>query len=255
VDSVPEPHIPVPDDVIHWFLVTVFGSGSVIVVLYIVGNSLWSWYGVLKTGVKAGQIGAARLKQVPGRLFALGPFGVLLGFVLTVVVLCLQALWLGLSYLIGNGLSWFFVGRPGMRNGPDWKAFVATLRWDAITQIYVVAALIVLALAYAAAYRPHWQDRADRAVTVLTIPLMFIGGICGLGAALAGILYVMQSISHDHEPYVQDFGLKTLALVAISVAYIVASHTIAATPALIARVWRPVPARLAAPGGYPYYPY
>jgi hypothetical protein len=248
------PNLPMPDQVIERLLVAVFGSGAAIVVLFALANFVWSWFGAFKVGVKYTRKGIGTARQVPGRLFELGPLGAVLGFVISVVVLALQMIWLGLSYLIGNGLSWFFIGRSGMRNGPDWKAFIAGLRWDWVAGVYVAGAAVALLLAYHAAFHADRQERASQAMTILTAPLMFVGALSGLAAALAGVVSVMYMISHQHDAFVKDFGLKTLALTVIAVAYIVASRTIGGTPALIARVWRPIRKRDPEADSY-RYPY
>jgi len=227
-----------PDQVIEHLLVAVFGSGTAIVVLFVLVNFVWSWFSALKAGAKyTGRVTGA-VRQVPGRLFKLGPLGAVLGFVISVVVLALQATWLGLSYLIGNGLSWFFIGRIGMRNGPDWKFFIAGLRWDWVSGVYVVGAAVALLLAYQAMFHADRKDRASYAMTILTVPPMLVGVFSGLAAALAGVLSVMYMISHQHSAFVKDFGLKTLALTVIAIAYVVASHTVGRTPALMGQVWR-----------------
>jgi hypothetical protein len=248
------PNLLTPDEVIKRLLVAVFGPSATIVALFVLANWVWSWYVQYKTGVKYTRIGIDAARRLTGRLFELGSVGTCLGFVISVVVLALQAIWLGLAYLIGNGLSWFFIGgRSGMRNGPDWKAFFAGLRWDWVSGVYVAGAAVALFLAYQAAFNTDRQERASRAMTILTAPVMLIGGLSGLGAVLAGVVSVLYMISHQHDAFVKDFGLKTLALLVIALAYIVASRTIGGSPGLIARVWRPTRKRDSEPDSYGAY--
>ena len=254
------PNIPTPDEFFKHLLIAVFGQGAAIVGLYVLVYSVWSWYSAGQFTIKTIGKGIETGRRVHGRLFELGPVGAVLGFVISVVVLVLQTIWIGLSYLIGNGLSWFFIGgRSGMRNGPDWKAFIADLRWDWVSGVYVAGAVVVLLLAYQAAFYADWEETAKRAMTILTAPLVFVGVLSGLGAALAGVVFIMYSISHQHDAFAKDFGLKALALAVIAATYIVASRTIARTPALIAGVWRPVgeydTEQASNPYPYPGYPH
>lgn len=237
------PYVPTPDEFFKYILIKVFGQGSLIVALLFLAYSVWSWY----TDAQRVRKGAVELTgaafdsghRVYSRLFELGPVGTVLGFVISVVVLALQAIWLDLSYLIGNGLSWFLIGdRPSIGNGPDWNPFIADLRWDWVSVVYVVGAAVTLFLAYEAAFHADRQEAASRAMMILTVPLIIVGALSGLGAVVAGVVL---AINRHHDQFMKDFPLKTLALVAlVAGVYIVASRTIARSPALIVQVWRPI---------------
>jgi hypothetical protein len=237
------PYVPTPDEFFKYILIKVFGQGALIVALFLLAYSIWSWYKWGKRwGQRAFKFGGAAVDaggRVYSRLFELGPVGTVLGFVISVVVLALQAIWLNLSYLIGNGLSWFLIGdRPRIGNGPDWNPFIADLRWDWVSVVYVVGAAATLLLAYEAAFHADRQEAASRAMMILTVPLIIVGALSGLSAVVAGVIF---AINRHHDQFMKDFPLKTLALVAVVVGvYIVASRTIARSPALIVQVWRPV---------------
>jgi hypothetical protein len=237
------PNVPTPDEFLKYILIKVLGQGSWIVGLLFLALSICAWY----KAVKRAREGAVELTgaaydtghRVYSRLFELGPVGTVLGFVISVVVLAAQAIWLNLSYLIGNGLSWFLIGdRPRIGNGPDWDPFIADLRWDWVSVVYVVGAAVTLLLAYEAALHADRQETASRAMMILIVPLMIVGALSGLGAIVAGVVL---AINRHHDQFMKDFPLKTLALVAVAAGlYIVASRTIARSPALIVQVWRPI---------------
>jgi len=171
------PDIPTPDDAIKSLLVAVFGSSATIVVVYAVANAIMSWLGVAKTAIKAGKT----VRNTGRNLLRLRPVRVASTIAYTVTILVLQAFWLATAFVIGNGISWFFVGRPGMENGPNWQVFTSTLHADTVSNVYTGAGLLLLLIQYAATRRSTWGDWADRLVTWFNAPLFFIGGLCGVG--------------------------------------------------------------------------
>jgi hypothetical protein len=235
-------HVPdlwTPDEFFKHILIKVFGQGALIVFLFILLNFLLSWVKLGKRTVEFTGTAVGTGRRVYARLFELGPVGTGLGFVISVVVLALQAIWLNMSYLIGNGLSWFLIGdRPRIGNGPDWNPFITDLRWDWVSMVYVVGAAVTLLLAYEAAFHADRQETASRAMMILTVPLMIVGALSGLGAVVAGVVL---AINRHHDAFMKDFPLKTLALVAVATGvYIVATRTIARSPALLVQVWGPI---------------
>jgi hypothetical protein len=227
------PDIPTPDDAIKSLLVAVFGSSATIVLVYALANAVMSWLGVAKTAIKAGK----SVRNTGRSLLRLRPIRVVSTIAYTVTMLVLQALWLATAFVIGNGISWFFVGRPGMENGPNWQVFTSTLHADTVSNVYTGAGLLLLVIQYAAARRSTWRDRADRLVTWFNAPLFLIGGLCGVGAALAGLLAVMYMISHDSDPMIKDFGFKALIVALICMAYLVATYKVLDSPRRIAELW------------------
>jgi hypothetical protein len=241
------PNLPPPDWFIEHYLITVFGSSATIVALFLLAKSIWDWIETIKTSAEGARkifVGARRISR---HLFELGPTGAVMGFVISVVILALQATWLGLSYLIGNGLSWFIIGNrpgfvitnvPGISNSGGWNPFISGLRWDWVSVVYVAAAAVTLLLTYQAAFGTDQKERASRAITFLTVPLIIVGVLSGLSALVAGIAF---AISQQPNTFLEQFPTKTFATMAVvSGAYIVASRTIAQTPALIAQVWGPI---------------
>jgi hypothetical protein len=113
------PDLPLPDDIIQKILIAVFGSGATIVGVFKVVNAIWAWIKLGKTGVRVGSRSIAAIQRVAVRLYEMRPIAILFGIITSITMFLLQALWLGVSYLIGNGLTWAFVGKPGMRGEPQ----------------------------------------------------------------------------------------------------------------------------------------
>jgi hypothetical protein len=223
------PDLPLPDDIIQKILIAVFGSGATIVGVFKVVNAIWAWIKLGKTGVRVGSRSIAAIQRVAVRLYEMRPIAILFGIITSITMFLLQALWLGVSYLIGNGLTWAFVGKPGMRGEPDWDAFIGSLGWDWISTTYVIVAFIVLIRSYI--------GDPDSALSLLVLPVGLVGAASALGAVLALLYSLLRWIS-DHEYHLDVYGQKTLALTAIAAVYIYTCFTIVKTPELLVGIWR-----------------
>ena len=230
------PNIPSPDSVITDLLKLIFGSSSVVVLGFTIAASLWAWVDPTKKGVKAARRAAGLLMSVP-------PLTRAIGFIISVAMLPLQLVWLFATYVVGNGLSYMFIGRPGWTGSPSWSVFVTTMRWDWVSQVYVAAAVVALAVAYVASFGKQ-SDAAHSAVWLIALPLIPIGGFTLLGTALSGLLNVFymindEGVSAGSIAESKDYFIVCLAITGMIVAYLIASFTITSTPGLIARIWRP----------------
>jgi hypothetical protein len=230
------PTIPTPDDVITYYLKLIFGPSSFIVAVVVVAKSLWSWVGPTRKGVEVVRGGVRLVMGVP-------PVARAIGLVITAAMLPLQLVWLLATYVVGNGIGYFFGNRPGWTGSPDWSVFIKTMRWDWVSQVYVAAAVVVLVVAYVATFRGR-DDAAHSGVGLLALPLMPIGALALLGALLGGLMSVLYMIdTNGASPATiaeaKDFCVKCAAITGMIAAYLIATVTITGTPGLMARIWRP----------------
>ena len=193
--------IPSTGDILSFLLHLAFGQG-VIVFLILSISALQSWYATLKKAtVVARSAGAA----AGGAISSIRKFDRInrtFTIACSALMLISQGLWLTMNYAIGNLLSALFDVNRGLHNItegqiPSWSHFLNALRWDAVSEGYVLFSIAGLAASYVYAKR---RKSTDGMSMLFGLP-GYVYGFCGLvGGTLSLALDAVDHASH-HNSY------------------------------------------------------
>lgn len=230
---------PSPDDLIKQVLGAVFGSSSIIVTLFVVAKLMKDWLDAMMTTVRWTRKTTGLALDTYDRLRRIGPAQTALASVITAVMLAIQALWLALSYFIGNGVSLFALDRP-VHDGPHWTDFVASLRWDVVSGVFVAVAVLALVLEYRGGTREQDGNPMHR---ILMFPLVLIGGLCVVAALLGALMWMLLTWKPDPNidfsaAWAGHFAIQAGSIAGIALAYAISTSVVMRTPKLIRDSWR-----------------
>ncbi|MEU4427081.1 hypothetical protein AB0F81_41200 [Actinoplanes sp. NPDC024001] len=231
-----------PDDVLANILRYMFGSGSIIVTIFLVSKFVLDWFAFGRSAVEYTRRTIDGTVRAYGRIRRIGPLGSVIAVGTTIAMLAIQALWLASSYIVGNGVALFVLNRP-VNDGPHWGEFIASLRWDVVSIAYVALAALALIIQYG---RRHSSSDRNPALTAIMVPLAMIGGLAAVGALLGGLMWAL--LTWKPTPSVDftaawagQFGLQTATIAGIAVLYAISTSVIMKTPQLMARAWQKPP--------------
>lgn len=226
-------NLPGPDSVIKSLLVGIFGPTAAIVTIFAIANFLWSWLGVARSGFRLGQ----KVVATSTRVLARRPVTTVMGALLTVWLLVLQAVWLWTAYRIANGLAYLW-DAPFGRGNPQWSGLVSYVRWDWISTSYLLASIGALIWCYVFAFGHGESDAVDRSTTILLLPLALPwGAACLIGSVLALLDFGLHRIT-DHTFPMPENGWTFIVVTLIVIAYAIAASTALRSTMTFARIWR-----------------
>ncbi|WP_086853716.1 hypothetical protein [Amycolatopsis kentuckyensis] len=228
-----------PDDLLKGLLRWAFGPSAAITITFIVINAAWSWYGTfedVKSGVKFARrtysAASARLRRMPKT-------AIVLGTAVSAVLLVLQAIWIWISFVAGNAISYLFTGDVP-RDGPKWGTVLESLHWDTITAAYVAASVAALAASYVLASRGIETTKLGLIIAAPAILWLIPTALLSALALVVATLYWLS----DHVFRLDPAGESAMLVVALSTAHILACTSAMRTSRLMVRIWKgPVNAR------------
>jgi hypothetical protein len=231
-----------PDDIVANILRSMFGSGSIIVTIFLISKFVLDWWDFGKSTVKHTRRTIDGTTRAYSKLRQIGPLQTLMAMGTTTAMLAIQALWLASSYIVGNGVALFVLNRP-VHDGPHWGEFIASLRWDVVSTAYVALAALALIIQYG---RSRSDSDGNPALTVIMMPLTLIGGFAAIAALLGGLMWALLTWKPDPNidfsaAWAGQFGLQTASIAGIAAIYMISTSVIMNTPDLIVRAWQKGP--------------
>ena len=224
--------LPYPDDVVMRMLVTLFGPGTTIILVFVITHWLWSWYGTARSTVRFGAASIRIAGIASGRLIRMPPITAAFALLTSILMLLLQGLWLWTCYVVGNAWSYVVHG-PYPDSGPEWNTVLQTLQWNTISKIYFVASIAALILSYVTVKK---DGSSEVIASILGAPAILLGLFTALGSVLTLLFVLLQLVVTQHVE-LDAYGKGALVTTGLILVYLLSCFTALSTPRLMVRAW------------------
>jgi hypothetical protein len=222
-----------PDDLLKGLLRWMFGPSAAITVTFIVVNAAWSWYSTFEDVKKGVKFARRTYSTASDNLRRMPTTAIVLGAAASIVLLVLQAIWVWISFVAGNAISYLFTGDVP-RDGPKWGTVLGSLHWDPITTVYVTASVVALATSYVLAYRGSETTTLGLIIAAPAILWLIPTALLSALALVVATLYWLS----DHVFQLDPAGSSAMLVVALSAAHIFACTSAMRTSKLLVRIWK-----------------
>jgi hypothetical protein len=174
-----------------------------------------------RRAVQGLQVATATVRRVSARNMAAA-------VALILVVLVIQALWIGLAYYVGNSIRLFIEGLMGTVDGPprlDIRNIPALLQSDTYTKLTIAVSCVAAASSWVLR-----RGRIDRMIGLFSVP-GYVWAFFGLVGGVLNTAYLALSMATDNRSDLDVSGLAYMFAFGVSgVLYVIATNLVLRAP-------------------------